>query len=142
MVLIIRNNRILTSRHPRIKKLFSYMHKNHQKQNHKENLSLDQNKDQIPIMSFVAVLGRLFLYSIAMFTLPFAAFFGAQHVMKAEFNVDIFVTNCISVFAAVITVNLIIACYVYQAFHEPDTATEFKTVVDQPSKESLNEKID
>ena len=141
MVLIIRNNRILTSRHPRIKRLFSYMDKNQQKVNQKEN-SFDQNKDQGPVMTFVAILAKLFLYSIAMFTLPFAAFFGVQHIMKVEFHIDRFITNCISVFAAVITVNLIIACYVYQALHEPDNASEIKAIADQPSKDSLNEKID
>ncbi|XP_073968236.1 uncharacterized protein [Bombus fervidus] len=141
MVLIIRNNRILTSRHPRIKRLFSYMDKNQQKVNQKEN-SFDQNKDQGPVMTFVAILAKLFLYSIAMFTLPFVAFFGVQHIMKVEFHIDRFITNCISVFAAVITVNLIIACYVYQALHEPDNASEIKAIADQPSKDSLNEKID
>lgn len=140
MVLIIRNNRILTSRHPRIKKFFSYMHKNQQKINQKEN-SFDQNKDQIPAMSFIDVLGKLFLYSIAMFTLPFVAFFGVQHIMKAEFHVDRFITNCISVFVAVITVNLIIACYIYQALHEPDNGSEVKSIVES-SKDNLNEKID
>lgn len=140
MVLIIRNNRILTSRHPRIKKFFSYMHKNQQKINQKEN-SFDQNKDQIPAMSFIDVLGKLFLYSIAMFTLPFVAFFGVQHIMKTEFHVDRFITNCISVFVAVITVNLIIACYIYQALHEPDNGSEVKSIVES-SKDNLNEKID
>ncbi|XP_017760731.1 PREDICTED: uncharacterized protein LOC108551187 [Eufriesea mexicana] len=141
MVLIIRNNRILTSRHPRIKRFFSYMHKNQQKVNHKESFS-DQNKDQASVMSFVAVLSKLFLYSIAMFTLPFAAFFGIQHVMKVEFHIDRFTTNCISVFAAVIAVNAIIFCYIYQAYHEPDNATEVKAIINSPSKDSLNEKLD
>ena len=133
MVLIIRNNRILTSRHSRIKKLFSCMRKDQQKVNQKES-SPDQNKDQGAIMTFVTVLGKLFIYSMAMFTLPFVAFFGVQHIMKVEFHVDRFVTNCISVFAAVITVNLIITYYVYQALHEPDN--------DEPSASDLNDKID
>lgn len=116
------------------------MHKNQQKINQKEN-SFDQNKDQIPAMSFIDVLGKLFLYSIAMFTLPFVAFFGVQHVMKVEFHADRFITNCISVFAAVITVNLIIACYIYQALHEPDNGSEVKSIAES-SKDNLNEKID
>ncbi|KOC62174.1 Putative methyltransferase NSUN5 [Habropoda laboriosa] len=86
-------------------------------------------------MSFVAVLGKLFIYSIAMFTLPFGVFYGVQHIMKAEFHVDRFVINCVSVFAAVITVNVIIACYVYQALHEPDNVAEIKAIADQPSKD-------
>ncbi|KOX74881.1 hypothetical protein WN51_13442 [Melipona quadrifasciata] len=106
-----------------------------QRANQKESFP-DQNKDQGPIMTFVAVLRKLFMYSMAMFTLPFIAFFGVQHIMKVEFHVDRFVTNCISVFAAVITVNLIITYYVYQALHEPDN------VNDQPSADDLNDKID
>ncbi|XP_017880378.1 uncharacterized protein LOC108625128 [Ceratina calcarata] len=139
MVLIIRNNRILSSRHPKFKRLFSYMNKSQQKQSHKE-ISSDQSKDQVqPVMSFVGVLSKLFLYSCAMFTLPFASFFGVQHIMNTEFHVDRFVTNCISVSAAVITVNLIIAFYIYQAFQEPNDET---ITDDHSSKESLNEKID
>ncbi|CAK9828403.1 hypothetical protein ANTRET_LOCUS5943 [Anthophora retusa] len=116
------------------------MNKNQQKSNHKDIFN-NQNKETLD-MSFVAVLGKLFIYSIAIFTLPFGVFYGVQHVMKAEFHVDRFVTNCVSVFAAVTTVNLIIACYVYQALHEPDNAAEIKETVDQPSKDSLNEKLD
>lgn len=140
MVLIIRNNRILTSRHPRIKRFLCYIHKNQQKLHHKNNPS-NQNK-KIETMSLTAVLVKLFLYSLAMFTLPFATFFGVQHVMKVEFEVNRFATNCISVFAAVITVNLIIACYVYQALHEPDDTSEIETTVDQSSKDDLNKKTD
>ncbi|KAF3425199.1 LOW QUALITY PROTEIN: hypothetical protein E2986_07276 [Frieseomelitta varia] len=57
-----------------------------QKVNQKES-SPDQNKDQGAIMTFVAVLGKLFIYSMAMFTLPFVAFFGVQHIMKVEFHI-------------------------------------------------------
>ena len=139
MVLIIRNNRILTSRHPRFKRFLCYIHKNQQKLHRKNNPN--QNK-KIETMSLTTVLVKLFLYSLAMFTLPFATFFGVQHVMKVEFQVNRFATNCISVFAAVITVNMIIACYVYQALHEPDNTDEVETTVDQPSKDDLNKKID
>lgn len=141
MVLIIRNNRILSSRHPRIKRFLSYVQKNQHKSNRKKNLA-EQDKEQTTVMTLVAVLGKLFLYSVAMFTLPFAAFFGAQHIMKTEFHVDRFMSNCISVFAAVVTVNLIISFYAYQALHEPDNASEMDTGVDTRSKESLNAKID
>ncbi|XP_012146449.1 uncharacterized protein LOC105663266 [Megachile rotundata] len=139
MVLIIRNNRILSSRHPRIKRFLSYIHKNQQKLQHKDS-SNTQNKNT-EIMSLTAVLLKLFLYSVAMFTLPFATFFGVEHVLKVEFHFDRFVTNCISVFAAVIMVNLIIACYAYQALHEPDSA-EVDAIADQPSKSDLNKKSD
>ena len=140
MVLIIRNNRILSSRQSRIKRLLSYVHKDQQK-SHQREMSPDRSK-QTPAMSLLSVLGTLSLYSMAMFTLPFAAFFGVQHIVQAELQVDRFMTNCISVLAAVITVNLIIFCYAYQAFHEPDDTPEIKEIADQPSKESLNKKID
>lgn len=94
-------------------------------------------------MSSVAVLGTLFLYSIAMFTLPFVAFFGVQHFMESKINSDTFTTNCVSAAAAVIVVNLIISCYVYQALNEPyddEEQTEDKDTIE--SKESLNKKID
>lgn len=140
MVLIIRNNRIFTSRQTRIKRFLSYVNKNRQKSNEKETFH-EQSKE-IPVMNLVTVLGTLFLYSLAMFTLPFVAFFGVEHIMKAEFNTDRFVTNCISVLAAVITVNLIIASYIYQAFHEPDNTSEINEITDQPCKENLNKKVD
>lgn len=69
-------------------------------------------------MGLVEVVRTLFLYSIAMFTLPFAAFFGIQRIMTSEFQTDTFVTNCVSVLFAVVIVNLIISCYAYQALHE------------------------
>lgn len=140
MVLIIRNNRILSSRQSRIKKLLSRVHKDPQKLCHKK-VTFDNNKEA-SIMGLVAVLGTLFLYSIAMFTLPFVAFYGVQHFIKAEFKTDIFITNCFSVLAAVITVNLIISCYAYQALHEPDDASESKEDADQPANESVMKKIE
>lgn len=92
-------------------------------------------------MGLVEVMGTLFLYSIAMFTLPFAAFFGIQHFMTLEFQTDTFVTNCVSVLAAVIMVNLIISCYAYQALHE--SIEEKEQNEDRvESKESLNKKVD
>lgn len=77
-----------------------------------------------------------------MFTLPFAAFFGVRHYMRLELQTDTFVTNCVSVLAAVVTVNLIISCYAYQALHE---AVEVKKDSEEEnrmeSKENLNKKI-
>lgn len=93
-------------------------------------------------MSLITVLGTLLLYSIAMFTLPFAAFFGVRHYMRLEFQTDTFVTNCVSVLAAVVTVNLIIACYVYQALHE-DVDTKEDSIADSmESRENLNKKFE
>lgn len=88
----------------------------------------------------MTILGTLFLYSVAMFTLPFVVFFGTQHFININFGTDRFVTNCISVLAAVITVNLIISCYVYQALHEPNYAKKENENI--TSKMILNRKLD
>lgn len=93
-------------------------------------------------MSLVEVVGTLFLYSIAMFTLPFVAFFGIQHFITLEFQTDIFTTNCVSVLAAVITVNLIISCYAYQALHESIEEKEQSEDKIMEFKDSLNKKAD
>lgn len=94
-------------------------------------------------MGPAAVLGTLFLYSVAMFTLPFAAFFGVQHLMISEFQTDTAMTNYVSVLAAVVTVNLIISCYAYQALHESiEEKEQSEDEVRVESKESLNKKDD
>ncbi|KYM77260.1 Putative methyltransferase NSUN5 [Atta colombica] len=93
------------------------------------------NKKNNCAMGPAAVLGTLFLYSIAMFTLPFAAFFIIQRFMILEFQTDTAVTNYISVLAAVITVNLIISCYVYQALNE---SVEEKEQIKRPRYVRIN----
>lgn len=97
----------------------------------------------------VKVLGILFLYSVAMFTLPFAAFFATQHIMESEFHADMFTNSCVSTLAAVVTVNLIIWSYAYRAFYESDDTVknvdrdERIGVDDKPrSKNDLNLKED
>lgn len=87
-------------------------------------------------MSTLMVFSTLLLYSIAMFTLPFVAFFGVQHYMRLEFQIDTFATTYVSVLAAVVTVNLIISCYAYQALHE--AVEEEENMIE--SKENLNKK--
>jgi len=94
-------------------------------------------------MGPAAVLGTLFLYSVAMFTLPFAAFFGIQRFMILEFQTDTAMTNYVSVLAAVVTVNLIISCYAYQALNESiEEKEQSEDQVRVESKESLNKKTD
>ncbi|XP_039305229.1 uncharacterized protein LOC120357786 [Solenopsis invicta] len=94
-------------------------------------------------MGPATVLGTLFLYSIAMFTLPFAAFFGIQRFMILEFQTDTAVINYVSVLAAVVTVNLIISCYAYQALNESvEEKEQSEDEVGIKSKESLNKKTD
>ncbi|XP_012251800.1 uncharacterized protein LOC105683633 [Athalia rosae] len=146
MVLIIRNNRIQSRRHSKIKHLWSCV-VNDTKQGNVEHVQKSDtlfmnNMAEEPSenMRQVKVMGLLFLYSAAMFTLPFAAFFGAQHVMRKEFQTDHFTTSCVSVLSAVITVNLIIASYAYRAYYEPDDPikSDDQIVVDDRPK-SIND---
>ncbi|XP_011864314.1 PREDICTED: uncharacterized protein LOC105560111 [Vollenhovia emeryi] len=134
MVLIIRNCRILSSRPNklvRVGKLRDYPCRR------------ICDRENNCAMGPAAVLGTLFLYSVAMFTLPFAAFFGIQRFMILEFQTDTAVTNYVSVLAAVVTVNLIISCYAYQALNESiDEKEQSEDQAQVESKESLNKKAD
>ncbi|XP_011147748.1 uncharacterized protein LOC105188144 [Harpegnathos saltator] len=122
MVLIIRNCRILSSRHRKQARKGEL--KDRERSCHSRNIDHIKNDKS---MGLVMVLGTLLLYSTAMFTLPFVAFYGVRHYIRLEFQTDTFVTNCISVFAAVVTVNLIISCYAYQALHETAEEEENNT---------------
>lgn len=62
----------------------------------------------------------LLAYSFAMFTLPFAAFYGTRHYLTNHFQLEDFTVTCGSVIAAVVTVNLIIVLYALQGFREAE----------------------
>lgn len=68
----------------------------------------------------VLVLANLFVYSIAMFTLPFVAFFGVRHILTEYYPVQTFMVNVWSVVSAVMVVNVIIFTYAYKAYHEKE----------------------
>ncbi|XP_018055345.1 PREDICTED: uncharacterized protein LOC108691903 [Atta colombica] len=139
MVLIIRNCRILSSRQNKQVKIGD-LQDYQSRPCHQESIC---NKKNNCAMGPAAVLGTLFLYSIAMFTLPFAAFFIIQRFMILEFQTDTAVTNYISVLAAVITVNLIISCYVYQALNESvEEKEQSEDEIRIETKENLNKKYD
>ncbi|XP_055905915.1 uncharacterized protein LOC129941341 [Eupeodes corollae] len=70
-----------------------------------------------PDTSGAAYLWLLF-FSTLMFTLPFLTFYAVKHWLENSFGVTAFENNCISVFSAVIVVNLIICLYVIKAFRE------------------------
>lgn len=66
------------------------------------------------------VMAQLFLHSVAMFTLPFVAFFGVRHLLTEVYPVDRFMVTIWSVVSAVIVVNVIICVYAYRAYHEKE----------------------
>lgn len=75
-------------------------------------------------MSYVGVLAYLFLYSVAMFTFPFVAYFGTHYVLRDIFNIDGFTNIVWSVIASVLAVNIIIGLYAYKAYNEPEQEGE------------------
>lgn len=63
---------------------------------------------------------KLLLHSMAMFTLPFVAFFGVKRLAIDEFSVADMQASVYAAAAAVITVNVVIGSYIYQAIAEDD----------------------
>lgn len=76
------------------------------------------------------VITKLFLHSIAMFTLPFVAYFYTRDYVTEQLDMTFqqgYIFGCV---AAVITVNLIIASYIYQAFaEESNSSSKLKPVM-------------
>uniref|UniRef100_A0A182Q3E4 SAM-dependent MTase RsmB/NOP-type domain-containing protein n=1 Tax=Anopheles farauti TaxID=69004 RepID=A0A182Q3E4_9DIPT len=74
----------------------------------------------IPLHSRQAAFAILWLlvYSFAMFTLPFGAFYGTRHILAEQFAIEGFHNTCGSVLAAVLTVNVIIMLYAFRGFRE------------------------
>lgn len=93
-------------------------------------------------------LANLFLYSVAMFTLPFVAFFGMRHILSDYYPVEPFTRTVWSVVAAVVVVNIIIFLYAYKAYHEKEYDDDGNEVdqhsykTDESAKSSLNLKQD
>lgn len=67
-----------------------------------------------------SALLTLFYYSILMFTLPFAAFFGARHFLFEHTDWTEFAVTSCAVFASVITIYVIIGLYAWHAYREQD----------------------
>ena len=82
----------------------------------------------------IALLYLLF-FSILMFTLPFAAFYGTRHVLTEYFHLTDFEVTCYSVLAAVLTVNIVIGLYAIFGFIE---AKKEQKTVQQFAKSKAN----
>lgn len=85
-----------------------------------ETSTIPRDDSEMTKQSAFALLW-LFVYSCAMFTLPFAAFFGTRHILMNKYEFDTFTVTCSSVIAAVVTVNLIIVLYACQGFRESES---------------------
>lgn len=67
-----------------------------------------------------SALLTLLFYSILMFTLPFASFFGTKHLLQEHTQLPEFTITALSVIASVVTVWIIIACYAITGYFEKD----------------------
>lgn len=93
----------------------------------------------------------LFVFSVAMFTLPFAAFYGVQNYLTNHMDVTSFQRTFYSVLASVLMVNLIICLYAVVAYRETEY-DEQGNVIDQSklppppppmaNKTELNKKVE
>ena len=82
------------------------------------------------------VLLNLFVYSVAMFTLPFVAFYGAIHVAEQHFAVR--ETGFLwGTAAAVVTVHVLIAMFVWGAYKEVRDA-EIAAAPREVTRDELN----
>lgn len=85
------------------------------------------------------VMWYLLGYSFLMFTIPFVGFFSMKYFLSEILGIQGYQVIAISVIFAVIIVQLIIYCYVKQAFNEPvDQANESDSHEDE--KEIDNDK--
>lgn len=65
-----------------------------------------------------SVLCTLFLFSVAMFTLPIASYFGTLNLLEQYYGTPPSNSYIYGVITAVLVVQLIIAAYIYKAFQE------------------------
>jgi len=88
----------------------------------------DDSTDPIPPNepSQGSVLLKFFIYSIAMFSLPFVAFFITKHYCEEDFDMKPPKTFIYPAISAVIVVQAIIFAYVYQAFNEDSKENDKK----------------
>ncbi|XP_048522974.1 uncharacterized protein LOC125504666 [Dendroctonus ponderosae] len=107
---------------------------------------LEQQEDWLPSQTRQAAraVALLLFFSFLMFTVPFLVFYGTKHVALEYWHLDTFQSNAISVFTAVLSVNVIIGIYAYIAYKEPDYDSEGNIVLETPAepKEQLDLKED
>lgn len=89
-----------------------------------DRIRLEKINKEILSQQTYSVLLILLFYSMLMFTLPFAAFFGMHHILKTYTDLSNVSINAFSVTSAVITVYIIIAFYIYKAYTEKDNKVE------------------
>lgn len=94
----------------------------------------------IPYHTRQAAFAMLYLlfFSVLMFTLPFAAFYGVKNVLLEHFHIDGFQNTCWSVIAAVVTVNLVIAMYAIKGFMDAKNEEDTVKLLSQKQRTENN----
>lgn len=87
---------------------------------YKRHQDCDSNVEQLITSQATSALLYLLFYSILMFTLPFAAFFGTRHILTEHTDLSEFTITSLSVSSSVITVYVIIGLYAYKAYNEKE----------------------
>ncbi|XP_042863035.1 vacuolar ATPase assembly integral membrane protein vma21-like [Penaeus japonicus] len=77
------------------------------------------------------VLLKLFLHSIAMFTLPIATYYLSKNYVEEEHGVKPPQSYIYAAIAAVVVIQAVIFCYVYQAFKEEQLERKIKAASKQ-----------
>lgn len=112
----------------------------------KANQTHSEHLDWLPTQTRQATkaMALLLFFSFLMFSVPFLVFFGTKHVLLEDFHLEVFQCNAIAVFAAVVTVNIIIGIYVYIAYKEPEYDSQGNVIKEetQYSKDKLELKRD
>ncbi|KAK8751031.1 hypothetical protein OTU49_017517 [Cherax quadricarinatus] len=75
------------------------------------------------------VLLKLLVHSVAMFTLPFVAYYTSKDFLEKEFGVEHPMNFIYGALCAVVMVQIIIFSYVYQAFKEEQIAQKVKAAL-------------
>jgi len=75
-----------------------------------------------------SVLLKLFIHTVAMFTLPFIAYFQTKNYVQVEYEMNKNQGFIYGAIAAVLAVNAVIVSYIYQAFKENNYENSFKKV--------------
>lgn len=97
----------------------------------------------LPVHSKQAAFSLLYLlvFSVMMFSLPFGMFFATKHILEEKFDITGFLNTCYSVFAAVVTVNVIIILYAIVAYRETEYDDDGAVINQKPKRTELNKKL-
>lgn len=101
-----------------------------QEEFHSHETQYEQSRPFLPVhrKQEASSLLLLLFFSILMFTLPFATFYGTRHFLNLYFELDYFQVTCWSVILSVVVVNAIIGLYAYVGYNETEYNDEGEVV--------------